>query len=124
MVGLWLRFGAAQTVSFALALSVGQVAAASVFLAGAHRLILGRWAGIGSRLLLPTAAAYALGGALRALLPLHDAADRGQALLTLAGLALLWGLTAAAVLGPLLTTPEERRALLQRLARPLAWRRA
>ena len=124
VVGLWLRFGAAQTVSFALALSIGQVAAACVFLAGAHRLILGSWAGIGSRLLLPTAAAYALGGALRALLPLHDAAGRGQALLTLAGLALLWGLAAIAVLGPLLTTPEERRALLQRLARPLAWRRA
>ena len=41
-----------------------------------------------------------------------------------AGLALLWGLAAAAVLGPLLTTSDERRALLQRLARPLAWRRA
>lgn len=106
------------------ALVLAQILAALVYLMYAHRRLCGVWTGLASRVLAPTLAAYALAGALHAML--LPAPDGGRAA-ALAGLALpllLWLPSITALLAPMLLSSDEQRRLLQRLLRRRLWRTA
>lgn len=127
----WWQSPAAGLVALAAALALGQVLAASLFLALAHHRLCGGWQGLFPGVVLPTLAAHALAATLALVQghigPAGHPANRLEALWTLSLPALLWAPAAAALLGALLLSPAERRAVttrLLRVLRPAPWRSA
>jgi len=123
-LAIWWLGPARSLPVLVLAMVGAQVLAAVVYLAFAHRRLCGAWAGLASRVLVPTLAAHVLAGALHAVLSPVPAGGRTDALGALALPALLWLPAAAALLAPLLLSGAERQALVQRLLRPRLWRTA
>jgi O-antigen/teichoic acid export membrane protein len=123
----WQHAGPAGLPGFMQALVAAQVLAATVFLAAAHRRLCGGWSGLGSRVLAPTVAAYALTLAASVLLPAQLATTRLDALAGLAAALLLSMPPLALLLAGCLMSHDERRRALQRVRsalRPLIWRSA
>lgn len=127
----WTQSPAAGLVALAGALALGQVLAASLFLALAHHRLCGGWHGLASGVLWPTLGAHALAATLALaqghIGPFATPANRIEALWTLVLPTLLWVPTAAALLAMLLLSSAERQALkarLRRVLRPVFWRAA
>jgi O-antigen/teichoic acid export membrane protein len=123
-LAVWWMGPARTLPGLVLALVTAQGLAAVVYLAHAHRRLCGAWAGLASRVLAPTLAAYAAAGALHAVLSPAAAGGRAQALAALVLPLLLWVPSVTALLAALLLSGDERRALRQRLLRPRNWRTA
>jgi O-antigen/teichoic acid export membrane protein len=123
-LAIWWLGPARSLPALVLAMVGAQVLAATACLAFAHRRLCGAWAGLASRVLVPTLAAHALAGALHAVLSPVPAGGRAAAMGALALPALLWLPAVAALLAPMLLSGAERQALVQRLLRPRFWRTA
>jgi O-antigen/teichoic acid export membrane protein len=138
LVSLLFLLGRDATPSLldlALALCLGQIAAAAVFIAQAQQLLLGSRRGLLRDLALPTLGAYGAAAVLAVLLAecwpaqfaaaalLDESAGRLPALAAASAALLLWLALAGVLLWAGLLSPAERQGLLRRL--PLArFRRA
>lgn len=112
-------------VALAAALALAQGAAALIYLAQAHRRLCGRWQGLMPWVLAPTLAAHALGALLSAVLPtVAPDAGRAAALAALVLPLLLWTVGAVLLLGSMLLSAAQQRALAQRVLRVLHLRSA
>jgi O-antigen/teichoic acid export membrane protein len=118
-LGIWMQARHSGLFGFALAIASSQGLAAALFFGWTHRTICGTWAGMGRSLVAPTVIAYALAGLVWLALPDLTGAGRPKALLSLAGMGLLWAPLTALALGALLLTPAERVQWTERLLRPL-----
>jgi len=107
-----------------LFMATAQVLAGMSYLAFAHRRLCNAWSGLASRVLAPTLTAYALAGALHALLPSSIAGGRADALWALALPALLWLPAAATIFAPLLLSRAEQHAIARRVLRIQSWKTA
>jgi O-antigen/teichoic acid export membrane protein len=118
-LGLWSQAKDTGLFGFALAIAGSQSVAATVFFAWTHRQICGTWHGLGRPVAWPTLLAYGLALLAAWALPDLAGAGRPKALLSLAGMALLWLPPTALVLGAWLLSPAEREPWLRRLRLPL-----
>ena len=121
---IWWLVSAKTLHALVLGLVGAQALAAVAYLAFAHRRLCGAWAGLPSRVLMPTLTAYALGGALNSLCPSAAVGGRADAIWALALPAALWLPAVAALLSPMLLSREDRLALARRVLRRPAWRTA
>jgi len=122
-VGVWYAWGVSTTPTLVAAIALAQCTSAIAYLAYSHRQLNGSWEGMGARMAVPTAAAYALAWSIQAVLPLSAGTGRASALLTLIVLSLIWFPAAATLLGALLLTPAERASLRSRVQGLRLWRR-
>ena len=122
-VGLWYAWGVSSTPTLVAAIALAQCTSAFIYLAYSHRRLNGAWEGLGARLIVPTAAAYALAWLIQAVVPLSAGTGRASALLTLSVLGLIWFPAAAALMSVLLLTAAERQSLWLRVKGFRSWRR-
>jgi O-antigen/teichoic acid export membrane protein len=123
--GAFLASGSSALIGLVAALCGAQMAAASGFLAVAHRRLCGHWRGLASGVFAPSLGVYALAGALHLALTQAGPAptDRAGALWAVAGAGLLWLPLSAALLAALLLPAGEAQRLVQRALQPLNWKR-